>query len=499
MFEIKDIDLAGRIGRLYTKHGVIETPAFFPVIDVLRQEVSVDEIRSVGFNQVITNAYLLYRRFGNNINDIHEVLGFNGVVMSDSGAYQILHYGKNIPISQDEIINYQKKINVDIGVILDIPTGRSSYDEAKRTVELTLQRAKEALELIDNDTLWVLPIQGGGYPDLVEFSAKKSSEIDYKYSIYGIGSPTVFLERYEYDVVLKNIILSKKYLKNGKPVHLFGAGHPLLIPFAVALGVDTFDSASYILYARDGRVFTEFGVDRIERVNRLWCPCNMFGKNYLTVDDLLSKNKKELVKILSIYNLCMIRKYIELTREAIQEGRLWELLQALSRHHPSLFDSFKVISDSSSSFLTRFSPRVKGVVRGIRIYDKYDALNPKILYYINKLKEYTPECINNELLELRPLPANPEDCIINSEKCVIYYHPVLGLVPQELCGTYPSIHLHLPKNIDDINNTYILDLINNIINNIIKRFNFKHVRVIEPGSESVFFRNIYSILLRYSC
>jgi archaeosine tRNA-ribosyltransferase (EC 2.4.2.-) len=38
-FEIKDEDLAGRIGVLNTRHGNIETPVFFPVINPLKSEI----------------------------------------------------------------------------------------------------------------------------------------------------------------------------------------------------------------------------------------------------------------------------------------------------------------------------------------------------------------------------------------------------------------------------------------------------------------------------
>ena len=41
VFEIKDKELAGRIGKLVTKTKTIETPAFFPVINILRQERDV--------------------------------------------------------------------------------------------------------------------------------------------------------------------------------------------------------------------------------------------------------------------------------------------------------------------------------------------------------------------------------------------------------------------------------------------------------------------------
>ena len=62
------------------------------------------------------------------------------------------------------------------------------------------------------------------------------------------------------------IIAAKKNIPTSIPLHLFGAGHPLTIPLAVALGCDTFDSASYMLYAKHDRVITEDGTRRLEEL-----------------------------------------------------------------------------------------------------------------------------------------------------------------------------------------------------------------------------------------
>ena len=74
-----------------------------------------------------------------------------------------------------------------------------------------------------------------------------------------LGSPVEFMESYEYKLLAEMIIAAKKNIPTSIPLHLFGAGHPLTIPLAVALGCDTFDSASYMLYAKHDRVITEDG------------------------------------------------------------------------------------------------------------------------------------------------------------------------------------------------------------------------------------------------
>ena len=60
------------------------------------------------------------------------------------------------------------------------------------------------------------------------------------------------MEAYRYSELVDVIAASKKGLSPTVPVHLFGAGHPMMFALAVALGCDLFDSAAYALI-REGR------------------------------------------------------------------------------------------------------------------------------------------------------------------------------------------------------------------------------------------------------
>src|SRR5208283_5345249 len=90
-----------------------------------------------GFDAIITNSYLIWRRFreeGSTPN-VHELVNFDGVIATDSGAYQILQYG-DVEVQPNEIVQFQEKLDSDIAVILDVPTGQeSSKERAKRTVD----------------------------------------------------------------------------------------------------------------------------------------------------------------------------------------------------------------------------------------------------------------------------------------------------------------------------------------------------------------------------
>ncbi len=457
-FDIRDKDLAARIARLYTPHGVLETPALLPVIDIVRQEVPINEIKSMGFNAVITNAYLLWKRMKNLAVEkgVHNVLGFDGIIMTDSGAYQILQYGQ-VDISPLEVVEFQKRINSDIAVILDVPTGNTrDRTQAEYSVKETLRRANEARRHIDPDKrIWVLPIQGGPFRDLVARSAAEAKRIE-EYKLYALGSPTVLLERYEYDTLIDIIYTAKKSLPITRPLHLFGAGHPMIIPFAVALGVDMFDSASYILYARDDRYMTEHRTYRLKDLEYFPCNCPICTK--YTPKELLEMPKQERVRLLALHNLYVLKKTINEVKNAIKEGRLWELLEERSRAHPSLLRAFTKFREYAD-FLEKLSPRVKSSrIRGIFLYGPESIYNPRIMHHQKSLLErYTPRGKKTLLL----IPIDPSEkpftrsrIYLRARKMldnahIVGYTLYIGLVPEELAETYPLSQFEL--------NTYSYD------------------------------------------
>lgn len=91
-FELRDRDLLGRIGRLITKKKTIETPAFMPVVNPLIQTIDTKRLRNdFGCEILITNSYIIRNHFKDNSSlEIHKLLDYDGVIMTDSGAYQIL-------------------------------------------------------------------------------------------------------------------------------------------------------------------------------------------------------------------------------------------------------------------------------------------------------------------------------------------------------------------------------------------------------------------------
>ncbi len=239
MFELTSTDLLGRLGTIKTAKGTIRTPCFVPVVHPVPDKnlIDVSTFQSVfDVDLIITSSYILRKRFAEKKLNLHELTSFSGPIMTDSGAYQALVYGK-IDITPENAISYQELIESDFGVPLDIPISKNdSYSIAQQKIETTLERCKNIVNMKqDSDIIWLGPIQGGKYLDLIEKSAITISGID-TFGMFAIGSVVEIMNDYRYDILLEMILTAKQFLDPAKPIHLFGAGHPSIFPFIVAAG-----------------------------------------------------------------------------------------------------------------------------------------------------------------------------------------------------------------------------------------------------------------------
>ncbi len=384
-FEINDKTLASRIGKIYTKSGFIETPALLPVVKVDYDPELLSYIKKIGFRAIITNAYLFWKKFRGKVMDLHDYFNFKGVIMTDSGGYQVLKYG-DVEITPKTALLYQFKIKSDIGVILDYPTGLSR-DPAfiAKSVSLTLRRARYAVSFMGKtDTIIVAPIQGGLNKNLLVKCARKMKEMGYE--MFAIGSPTGLMEKYRYKEVLQMILLVKNELGSSKPIHLFGAGHPMFFPFIVALGIDTFDSAAYSIYARSGRYLTRDRTYKLEELPYLPCNCDVCRR--YDVKDLKELDLKQRISLLEKHNLYVSLEEIKQIKLHIKEGTLWNYLEEKARAHPSLYEAF-VFMKKNLDFLIKENPFSKINLSGIFFYDPYSAIHPEVFSYVdNLIKNY---------------------------------------------------------------------------------------------------------------
>lgn len=443
-FEIRRKDLLGRIGILHTKSGTIETPLLLPVVNPNSQIIHPQEIRDLyGFNALITNSYLIWRRYRleKQVPTVKDLLNFNGIVQTDSGAYQILQYG-DVEVQPNEIVKFQERLDSDIAVILDVPTGEeASKTRAKATVDETLKRADDALRVIARkDILWVGPIQGGTYTDLVSYSAREMAKR--QFTIHALGSPTPVMEQYRFEVLVDMIMAAKKHLPPDRPLHLFGAGHPMVFALAVALGCDLFDSASYALFARNGRYMSTHGTAKIDELE--YFPCNCPACHSNTPERVRKLLIPERERFLAAHNLHSCFQEIETVKQAIVDGRLWELVESRSRNHPSLQRAFQRLLKYSQQ-LEKETPVSKG--KGPFVTTSDSLHRPEVIRHQDRLlKRYRPPERSVLLLlpetYLKPFQRYRKDFDLLAQTQwrnvhVCSYNLTYAIVPQELLDVYP--------------------------------------------------------------
>ncbi len=434
-FEILKRDVAGRIGKLSTPHGTVETPTVMPVINPNIQLVDPFKMKEMGAEILITNSYIIYRKeklATKALNDgLHSLIGFDGPIMTDSGSFQLSVYGE-VEVDNREIIEFQERIGSDIIVPLDIPTPPDVLKEqAEKELSITVDRLEEARKVLSKTNRLVAgPIQGSTYTDLRSEAATQATKIGF--DVYPIGAVVPLMESYRYADLVDVIVSSKMGMNPNYPVHLFGAGHPMMFSLAVALGCDLFDSAAYALYAKDGRYITINGTYHLTNLKYLPCSCPICQNH--TVEEL--KNDNDSTKLLAEHNLYVTFEEIRTIKQAIHEGNLLELVEMRCRSHPRLLDGLKRLY-SYSSWLEQYDP----VSKSTFFYCGPDsATRPEVLRYSTRLNRFNivgKTLIRNPGLNLK---TSGYDNIFD-------FKPPFGPYPTELSEVYP-FNTELSENYD---------------------------------------------------
>ena len=443
---MRERDGLARIGRLETRHGPVTTPALLPVVNPNRPVIPPADLATrFGAEILITNAYILGRsplRDDLLRDGIHRVLGFPRAIMTDSGAFQSHVYG-GVATTNGEVIGFQNKIGVDLGTMLDV-FSEPSHDHARAEADVdeTIRRAKEAASLRGEMAL-VGAVQGGLHEDLRERCARGISSFDVE--ACAIGGVVPLLESYRFRDLLRVIVASKKGLDPSKPVHLFGAGHPLVFPLAVLLGCDLFDSASYAKYARDGRMLFLDGTRRASEVAESGCLCPV----------CLSHPIREIAKseaLLAEHNLHVCFGAIREVRRAIANGDLWELAERRARSHPALLDALRDLR-RHNEFLEEFEPLSRP---GALYYvGPETAHRPILSRYRQRLMQRYANPPARGLVVLpegdRPFGERHErlvDQILREADVHVVVKSAWGPVPLEMDQVWPMAQTILPASLD---------------------------------------------------
>ncbi|HVP96135.1 tRNA guanosine(15) transglycosylase TgtA [Methanoregula sp.] len=429
-FESLDSDIAGRTGKLGAGKRIIKTPALLPVINPHLMLVSPKELRTMGVEALITNAYIFSqsRQYSERVREegLHKLLDFDGLIMTDSGSFQLSVYGQ-VSFTNVQTLTYQRDIGSDIWVPLDIPTSPDAdRATAERELAITMERLREAKELFGDDAPLAGPVQGGIFPDLRVRAGKEVGDLGF--SFCPIGAVVPLMEAYRYRDLVEVVMAAKSTLPRSACVHLFGAGHPAMFALAAAMGCDLFDSAAYALYAKEGRYLTAHGSFKIDELTDLPCACAVCRSH--TAEEL--RTAKDRTRLLAHHNLAVTLAEIARIRQAIADGTLWELVDDRCRNHPQLLTGYRRLLSRAADL------------------EPYDRATKRRFFYRGD-----ESCARTEVLRYQRqldrvrLGKNVLVACDNKERegydDILFFKPPFGPYPQALKETFPVGPSEIPE------------------------------------------------------
>ncbi|GAB4544808.1 MAG: tRNA guanosine(34) transglycosylase Tgt [Thermodesulfovibrionia bacterium] len=357
-FELIKTDGYARRGRVITKRGVINTPAFLPVGTVgTVKAMTTDELRELGAEVILSNTYHLYLRPGHEvirrIGGLHRFMNWDGPILTDSGGFQVFslsplrriyddgvefrsHLDGSMHLLTPELVmEIQTALGSDIAMAFDeCAPYPSARDYVLKSVQLTTRWARRCKVWVEDRDDYIMGqslfgiVQGGIYKDLRRQSAQELMEIGFDgYAIGGlsVGEPKGLM----YEIVNYTAPL----LPTDKPRYLMGVGDLVDVLEAVSAGVDMFDCVMPTRNARNGTLFTSKGRISIKREefkadpNPLDpdCPCytcRNYSRAYLRH---LFMNKEILsMRLNTLHNLHFYLDFFRRMREAISDGAFEE-------------------------------------------------------------------------------------------------------------------------------------------------------------------------------
>ncbi|TAK63424.1 MAG: tRNA-guanine transglycosylase, partial [Bacteroidetes bacterium] len=155
-FTLDKTDGLARLGRVFTEHGVFNTPAFMPVgTQGTVKAIEPRELEEVGAEIILGNTYHLYLRPGTEILEqaggLHKFNGWSKPILTDSGGFQVFSLSELRKISEEgvefrshldgsthfftpeSVIDIERSIGSDIMMVLDECTPYpSSFEYADR-------------------------------------------------------------------------------------------------------------------------------------------------------------------------------------------------------------------------------------------------------------------------------------------------------------------------------------------------------------------------------
>ena len=351
-FEIDKKVGKSRLGRLITKHGTINTPAFMPVGTCGAVKAMMPEsVAATGAEILLGNTYHLMLRPGADLVEkmggLHKFMNWNKPILTDSGGFQVMSLsglrkikeegvtfsshidGKKYFLSPEESIKIQHKLDSNITMCMDECTPYpSTYEDCAKSMRMSMRWAKRSKEaFVDRDGYGIFGIQQGNvFRDLREESAQALKKIGF--DGYAIGGLAIGEGQEKMFEVLD---YAPQMLPEEKPRYLMGVGRPDDIVGAVLRGVDMFDCVMPTRSGRTAQAFTKYGSINIRNSRHKEdprpleegcdCPlCTNYSRAY--IHHLQKCNEVLGIMLLTWHNVRYYERLMQGLRNAIKNDTL---------------------------------------------------------------------------------------------------------------------------------------------------------------------------------
>lgn len=286
-----------RRGVLHTPHGDLETPFFMPIATkgAVKTLSSLD-VERLGSPIVLANTYHLMLRPGPDViremGGLHRFMGWNGVILTDSGGYQVFSLADRKKITEEGVIfassidgskqalapessiDIQRLLGSDIVMCFDdvigLPAPREDVEEAMERSLRWAVRCRKRFDETRNVPL-VIPadpapregrgsggtdallfgiVQGGTDAELRRRSAEGLIQIGFDgYAVGGlsVGEP--------FEDALATLDALMPLLPQDRPRYFMGGAQPHQIVEYVKRGIDMFDCVLPTRNARHGHLY----------------------------------------------------------------------------------------------------------------------------------------------------------------------------------------------------------------------------------------------------
>lgn len=370
----KDTRSNARLGIISTKNGDVLTPSYTIVGTHAEVRcIPYKELVSTKTQMIISNTYHLWRTLGEKINHfegLHKKINFKGVIMTDSGGFQVFSLGfarehgvgKIAPIFPEESnsfasvkqqknlvritddgayftddgkeyflnpeisIGIQEKLGADIILAFDECTS-PLHNEAytKNAMNRTHRWAKRCIDAKtkNNDQYLYGIVQGGSFEKLRKESAAFIGSLPF--DGFAIGGSLGNSRNEMFDVVDWSI----PYLDESKPRHLLGIGKIEDLFECIERGIDTFDCVIPTREARHGGLWTHNGRFDIKKgkyasdegliEDRCKCPVCSKGITRKTLRELFKSKNPEAGHLATLHNVYFFNNMMEQIRKSIKD------------------------------------------------------------------------------------------------------------------------------------------------------------------------------------